>query len=151
MENINKIIAEIKNKKNELSSVKKKPLVLKESLDILDIVGFDKIFKEEFSLFNNTELIKTVEWNYYYYTLLYYFFSKDNFFNSPLLINKYNDPSFFKGLFIMGNTGIGKTCLLKTFSHMFYKYCNHNTAYHFKIISSIKLTTEFEGLQNSYE
>ncbi|GEC77723.1 hypothetical protein [Flavobacterium aquatile] len=151
MERLNKIIEDIKNRKNELACAKKKPLLLKESCDILDMKGFDKIFREEFSLFNNTELIKTNDWKYYYYTLLYYFYSKDNFYNSPILNNKYNNPSLHKGLFIMGNTGIGKTCLLKTFSHIFYKYCNHNKDYHFKIISSIKLKTEFEGLQNSYQ
>ncbi len=103
-----------------------------------------KYFLQEFKRMHGVDFIQNPETMGNLLPLIYYFAKDKRFFECQNLrtdIIKY--PSFDKGLFIMGNYGIGKTNYLKVFEEMFKKYYPHR----FKIISTKDIVREYECCQ----
>lgn len=72
--------------------------------------------------------------------LFHYFLRDDNFFNCNNLRADISNPSFDKGLLIIGATGVGKTCYLKVLEKIFMEF----PQLRFKVESSSDLVTQYE-------
>jgi len=84
-------------------------------------------------------------------TILYYFAKDQRFFKSDRLCkndkgNYFSDPSFDKGLLIIGNYGNGKTSTMKTLKSLF-----DGTPLVFKSYSANRVVTTFESYNNGSE
>lgn len=98
------------------------PVVLKKLTEV-DIASVYSLFKLKFheehgKAFNpdvNGGEVKKLA-----FTLLYYFFRSPNFFDSPLLVSDLSEPSFAKGLLVIGGAGCGKTAVFKAIRKMFF-------------------------------
>ncbi|MDQ1855726.1 hypothetical protein [Chryseobacterium sp. WLY505] len=108
-------------KKQEIVLPELKPMKA-ESLYNTFKVNFPIVNKKEFDETANNREAETLV-----YTLIAYFLKRRSFFNSPLL-NKISVPSFDKGIAIIGEPGIGKTAILRTFYEIF-KYGSENPLY----------------------
>jgi hypothetical protein len=135
------------NKNNEITNINPKMKArnyTKKEIRNLFIIEYKNIFKREF--------IETKESKDLLYTILCYFFKDDRFFNSPcLIIPKGTNPSFDKGLLIMGNCGVGKTSVLLALEQVFNNHLIFNPKTHFKSIQALELVNDFEKLKNAEE
>jgi len=78
------------------------------------------VFKAIFPVLNNRPFIKIENVTIKNLEPLIYYFSKDErFFQCENLRKEYSEPSFDKGLLIIGNFGNGKTSTMKVFEQMF--------------------------------
>jgi len=78
-------------------------------------------------------------------TVLYYFSKHPEFFNCDNLSNL-SKPSFDKGLLIIGEYGNGKTSTMRVLKQLF-----NNTPLTFKMYTSNKIVSTFEGHQEASE
>jgi len=76
----------------------------------------------------------------FYYTLIQYFSRNENFFKSPVLINR-KKASFNKGLLVCGLNGVGKSFLFRVFNELnpLITY----TANSFSMVTSSQVVEEF--------
>jgi DNA replication protein DnaC len=72
--------------------------------------------------------------------LFYYFLGDEQFFECDNLRGDITNPSFQKGLLIIGGFGLGKTDYFKVFERVFVKLSN----YRFKFFSSKELVAKYE-------
>jgi DNA replication protein DnaC len=77
--------------------------------------------------------------------IINFFALDDNFFRSNRLVKKYNEPSFDKGLLVIGMFGNGKTTIFKVLSKMFKHF---NMPMRFKAVNAHDLVTEWETLDS---
>lgn len=76
-------------------------------------------------------------------TVFNYFTEYEAFFKSPLLVKDMNNPSFDKGLLIVGGYGNGKTSILRAFESLFAKY---NFTCRYKLVNTQDMVMEWEQL-----
>ncbi|TQM18302.1 DNA replication protein DnaC [Chryseobacterium aquifrigidense] len=110
-----------------IDSLPKKQEIVLPELKPMKAESLYNTFKVNFPLVNKKEFDETAnngEAETLVYTLIAYFLKRRSFFNSPLL-NKISVPSFDKGIAIIGEPGIGKTAILRTFYEIF-KYGSEN-------------------------
>lgn len=150
MKHIQKILEEI-NSKKEIKEPKFKIPVIKQNNYPIEIDYFIEIFKFAFKNINNKEFEFTTEPKNYFYTLLYYFYKKENFYNSPCLYKIENKPSLDKGLLIIGNPGVGKSAVLKTFEYIFSELCIFDPNFKFKKFNVFDLVSKFECLASAID
>ncbi|MFN3968496.1 hypothetical protein [Flavobacterium sp.] len=127
------------------------PLIHKETITPLEMNDFHLIFSKTFKLINKRNFEFTEESKNLYNTLVHYFYGMDDFYESPCLIKDKNNPSLDKGLIIIGNPGVGKSAILKTFEYIFWNLCIFNPNFSFKMISANDMVSQFESLQNPLE
>ena len=102
---------------------------------------FEEFYKAETGReFQRTpESIKNIE------PIIKYFAVDDEFFKCENLVKNMNEPSFKKGLLIIGKYGNGKTSILRTLSTMF----NHfKMPIRFRTVNSHDLVTEWESISS---
>ncbi len=116
------------------------------------IEEIQNLFCAEYKIMFKRDFKFTEESKILLFTVLYYFFRDDNFFNSPCLIKPDGtNPSFDKGLLVMGNTGTGKTSIFSTLEKVFNNHLLFDPKTHFRSISAYQLVDEFEKLKNPEE
>lgn len=80
--------------------------------------------------------------------VLFFYFLKDNkFFKCDNLIRGSNNPSFKKGLMVIGSYGVGKTSYLKVFEKIFNRY----KTLRFKSYSAKELVNNYEVCQKPFD
>lgn len=142
LENLKKTKKELKNTDYRLTSKNNNIIFNQEKLKILFLTYFEILFDKEFNLEDDS--------NQYLELLLNYFCRNDEFFKSPLLIKNLNKPDFNKGLLILGNTGVGKSKVLKTFEQMFKNEFIFNPNYHFTMFNATELKTTFDSVESNF-
>jgi hypothetical protein len=116
------------------------------------IEEIQNLFCAEYKIMFKRDFKFTEESKILLFTVLYYFFRDDHFFNSPCLIKPGGtNPSFDKGLLIMGNTGVGKTSMLLALEQLFNNYLLYFPKTHFKSITAYQTVNDFEKLKTSEE
>jgi DNA replication protein DnaC len=101
---------------------------------------FSKQFKNQFG----KDFIKTEDTLENLKVLLYYFAQDPKFFESELLRTNLSEPSFDKGLLIVGGFGIGKTAIMETFAKVFKR-----TSKVFKSTTANNVVDDYEKCENS--
>lgn len=147
---IKKLIEQLKQGTQE-SKVLSLPLLIKGTKEKLEINNFEELFYCAFKTVNNRNFEITEDSKNFFDTLLQYFFQNEKFYNSPCLVKNENEPSLKKGLAIIGNSGVGKSGVLKTFEYIFRDLCEYNKYYSFKMISVSSVVSDFEFLADQYE
>ena len=110
------------------------------------------LFRIEYKIMFTRDFTFTTESKFLFYTILFYFFRNERFFNSPCLIKPDGtNPSFEKGLLVMGNTGTGKTSILLALEKVFNTYLLFDSKTHLRSISAHQAVNEFEKLKNPEE
>ncbi len=97
-------------------------------LTYLDLNTLLPLFYDSFLTINKKEFDKSINGGEVFVllkTIFYYLAKDERFFNSPLL-NKVTQPSFDKGLFIIGGFGCGKTAIMKAICHLTYEQYDSN-------------------------
>ncbi|AZA49772.1 hypothetical protein EG346_16995 [Chryseobacterium carnipullorum] len=110
-----------------IDSIPKQKEVILPELKPMRAESLYEVFKANFPLVNGKEFDDTAndgEAKKLAYTLIAYFLQRKSFFNSPLL-NDQSVPSLNKGWVIIGEPGIGKTAIVKTFYEVF-RYASVN-------------------------
>lgn len=102
-----------------------------------------KCFKNHFKICNHTVFKQTEDSLLNVAALFNYFTGYPAFFQSPRLVKSLNEPSFDKGLLIIGSYGNGKTTTMKSFESVFQKY---NFSNRFKLVNSQDMVMEWETL-----
>jgi DNA replication protein DnaC len=150
MEEFNEYLKELQNKafendKNDFKLFLKQNNIEIKQEDFYSLfkIVFEKSFKKVF--IEDKESIEFVE------NLTNYFFRNDNFFKSSCLKNKLSEASFNKGLIIVGNPGIGKSAILKTFEIIFKSHCKFNKNFYFLISDSNEIVAEFESSADQFQ
>lgn len=134
------------------SSTLKPITIMKKNISEISVKGLIDLVKIEFKTQEGREFIINANSEAYLYTLVYYFLQMDNFYKSNLLIKvDKHISSLEKGLCIIGNTGVGKTALLKAFESVFFKHFHFSPTTHFKTVSAIEVVNEFEKLETPFE
>lgn len=125
---------------------KKKDIILPE-LKPIKAISLYELFKKNFPLVNGKEFDENVnngESKELAFTLIAYFLKRAKFYKSPL-INKQSVPSLEKGLAIIGEPGIGKTAILRTFYEIF-KYASEKPL----LVKDIEGTDQLLGRYNLF-
>lgn len=78
-----------------------------------------ELFKENFQTVNNKVFVKTEGVTIKNLEPLIYYFSRDERFFNCENLSQLSEPSFDKGLLIVGTFGNGKTATMKVFEHIF--------------------------------
>lgn len=99
-------------------------------------------FKAYYFQINKKNFIETPDSIQNIAVIINYFAFNDDFYKSGLLVRKYNNPSFNKGLLIIGNYGNGKTSIMKTLSFMFEDL--RMMSIRFRHVSSNQLVSDWE-------
>lgn len=134
------------------SSTHKTTTIMKKNISEISVEDLIELVKNEFENQEGRKFIVNPNSEAYLDTLAHYFLQMENFYNSSLLMKVVNHTSSFnKGLCIVGNTGVGKTALLKAFESVFFKHFHFSTITHFKTISAIDVVNEFEKLETPFE
>lgn len=110
-----------------IDSLPKKQEIVLPELKPMKAESLYNSFKINFPIVNKKEFDENAnngEAKILVYTLIAYFLKRKSFYNSPLL-NKISIPSLDKGIAIIGEPGIGKTVILRTFYEIF-KYGSEN-------------------------
>jgi DNA replication protein DnaC len=102
-------------------------------------------FLKQFKIDHNKDFIVNDETITRLNTLTDYFAESDLFFNSSLLIKTKNNPSFDKGLFIIGDFGTGKSTMLTSIVNVL----NSNRKLNILAVNAQKVIHEYESLENS--
>lgn len=92
---------------------------------------FEEIEKKPFN--ETTDSLKKLK------TLIYYFTKDDRLFSLDIIDKKYSEPSFEKGLLIIGGYGTGKSSMIKAIHLTLREY-----GYYFCITDTQELTLEYE-------
>lgn len=150
MKHIQKIIEEI-NEKHAIEATQPIIPILKQFNHPLVLREFKPLFEAVFKIKFKRDFIFTTESKSFYYTLLYYFYRCENFYKSPCLIKNRNDPSFEKGLLIVGDYGVGKSSVLMTFQYIFDELCIFNPNLKFKRYTVGDLLIKYESLTTQYD
>lgn len=163
-------INQISNYENEfkvMKSKKKEPV----KIDFIDGIEINKSnlyhgFLQSFRFLNGYDFVSTPETLKNLEVVLKYFLKDDEFFNCSNLLTTIDsvvlEPSFKKGLLIVGNYGNGKSTALKCFENLFnhnykiafekhWKNINQWNELRFKIVSCHQLVSDFECLPNALE
>lgn len=119
-----------------IESLPKKEEVILPELKPISAKSLYELFKNNFPIVNKKEFDENAnngEAKELVYTLIAYFLQRKSFFKSPLLSRKnggsfQSEPSFEKGWAIIGEPGIGKTAIVKTF-YAIFKYASENPLY----------------------
>lgn len=74
--------------------------------------------------------------------IFYYFLESEKFFECPNLRFDISEPSFKKGLLLIGGVGVGKTHIMETFQSLFRKYTPHR----FNIMPTFDVVDKYEGI-----
>lgn len=130
-----------------IDALPKKKEVLLPELKPIKAISLYELFKKNFPLVNGKEFDENVnngESKELAFTLIAYFLKRNKFFKSPL-INKQSVPSLEKGLAIIGEPGIGKTAIVRTFYEIF-KYASEKPL----IVKDIEDTDQLLGRYNLY-
>ena len=150
MDNFKEVLENFKKSDNEsvntdyrLFLKENKILLSQDNIKELFLTFFKKMFKKEFEINDDS--------NQYLQLLLNYFCRNEDFYNSPILIKNLNSPSLCKGLLIIGNYGVGKSKILKTFEVLFTKYCEFNKNFYFRIYNVMNAVNTFETLENAMQ
>lgn len=126
--------------------------IMKKNISEISVKDLIELVKNEFKKQEGREFIVNKNSEAYLFTLAYYFLEIENFFKSSLLMKVANHTSSFnKGLCIIGNTGVGKTALLKVFESVFFKQFHFSPITHFRYASAIEMVNEFEKLETPLE
>lgn len=126
--------------------------IMKKNISEISVKDLVELVKNEFENHEGRKFIVNPNSEAYLYTLADYFLQKENFFKSSLLMKVANHTSSFnKGLCIIGNTGVGKTALLKAFESVFFKQFHFSPTTHFRSASAIDVVNEFEKLESPPE
>jgi DNA replication protein DnaC len=99
-----------------------------------------RLFKRNFPLINNRPFIKVKNVTIKNLEPLIYYFSKDERFFTCENLSRLSEPSFDKGILIIGNFGNGKTSTMKVFEKIFKGIPNLG----FKTFSANEAVTMFE-------
>jgi len=121
-------------------------LCLKSNI-VVNRKDFMELFKTTFKEIWKKELILDDESEKFLHTIMCYFYRRECFFRSPYLRKDFNEPSFEKGLLIIGNPGLGKSAFLKTFEVIFRIKCHTNMNFYFLFSDVNDVICEFESLQ----
>lgn len=78
--------------------------------------------------------------------IINYFSRNDDFFKSDNLIKNKNNPSFDKGLLIIGMYGNGKTSIMKSLARLFKEY---QMPMKYKAVNAHDIVTEYEGITDA--
>ena len=97
-------------------------------------------FQHHFKLLYGKKLVVDSEFTNNIKTLFFYFLKDKEFFSCENLSSDIINPSFDKGLLVIGGVGVGKTDFFKVFESMFYNY----SPLRFRGFSSNHLVTEYE-------
>ena len=124
-----------------------KPVFLKTREELTE-EKFRKLFEIVFKNLINKDFIFNENSKEYLDTLINYFYKNEKFYESNILIKNLNTPSLEKGLLIIGNPGIGKTIILKTFFTIFDEYCIYNSKYRFRIKNSKETVLQYESKED---
>ena len=130
----------------KLNNENNNPLSLKATNKPLKLEDFKALFCSVFLSLNKKEFQFTEDSEDYFNCLLYYFYKNDAFFNSSCLRKGDNNPSFMKGLLIIGNPGTGKTAVLKSFETIFSDLCVFNANFRFKAHGVNEIISNYELL-----
>lgn len=134
------------------SSTHKTTTIMKKNISEISVEDLIELVKNEFENQEGRKFIVNPYSEAYLYTLAYYFLQMENFFKSSLLMKVTNHTSSFnKGLCIIGNTGVGKTALLKAFESVFFKEFHFSTTTHFRYAGANEMVKEYEKLENPIE
>ena len=101
---------------------------------------FSKKFKNQF----RKDFIKNENTKSNLSVLLYYFAQDPRFFESDMLRPNLSEPSFEKGLLIVGDFGIGKTAIMDTFSRVL-----KSTPKRFRSTTANNVVEDYEKCENS--
>ncbi|RCW93634.1 P-loop NTPase family protein [Winogradskyella arenosi] len=126
------LISSPTSKKTKPNTSKSKTIITKQQLWNLFCNDFFKIHGKVIT--QNEDAIENLK------VLFYYFLEDSDFFKSKNLIKHLNEPTFNKGLIIIGGVGIGKTAYLKCFENIFHRF----SSLRFKGYSAKHLVREFE-------
>lgn len=124
-------------------------LILKEQDFKLCKEDFLTYFKYVFKELYHKELVLDKHSQDFLLALINYFYQDQEFFKSPCLIKNLNNPSFGKGLLIIGNPGLGKSKFLKAFEIIFKNFCHYNSNFYFLFSDVNDIVTDFESLETS--
>lgn len=149
MENLEKYLENLKKTKKE-SKHMIYPLISKKHKEQFTKEKLKKLFLVYFEIISDNKFIVNDVSDQYLELLLNYFFKNDEFYTSSILNNDFNNPNLNKGLLIVGNTGVGKSILLKTFERMFKDEFDFNPSYHFNMYHANELKTTFEALETNF-
>lgn len=105
-----------------------------------------ELFKLKFTIVNSRDFVKTENTITNLEPLIYYFTKDERFFKCDNL-SKVSEPSFSKGLLIIGNFGNGKTATMKTFEAIF----NNIEGFQFKGYSANEVVTMFEACSSDID
>lgn len=153
MENLEQYLAKIKtNNEIKKQSNELKPLLLKinnpeKGYLELNKDGLKTVFKAFYEDKYKRKYI--LESEDFLNLLIDYFFKDEEFYNSELLIKKFNKiPSLDKGLLIIGDVGVGKSSTLDILQTIFEKECRFDSSYRFRKISVQNLVLQYEKKEN---
>ena len=131
---VKEVIANFKMQSQNGNLAQKKEKILPSKVQLWNsfINNFERIYGKKFE--QNEDTILNIK------SLFFYFLEDPKFFGCENLIQNLNEPSFDKGLLIIGGYGIGKTAYLKTFESVFLDL----PCLRFKGYSSKQLVNEYE-------
>lgn len=124
-----------------------KPVLLENRKELTE-EEFRKLFEIEFKGLIGKDFIQNENSIAYLDILINYFYKNDKFYDSDILIKNLNTPSLDKGLLIIGNPGIGKSLVLKTFFTIFEKKCVYNPLYRFRMKNSKEIILQYESKED---
>ncbi|MBU2974988.1 hypothetical protein [Zobellia sp. B3R18] len=99
-----------------------------------------KLFLHHFKTIYNRPFEKTPKSLTNLRTLFYYFLKNEQFLDQPNLRADLSEPSFNKGLLIIGGYGVGKTAYMRAIENSF----RANKIYYFKTYTTNSVVQEFE-------
>ncbi len=106
-----------------------------------------ELFKSNFEIVNSRTFVKIENVTISNLEPLIYYFTKDERFYKCENLSKLSEPSFDKGLLIIGNFGNGKTATLRTFESIF----KNIDGFAFKGYSANEVVTMFEACNSDID
>ena len=134
-----------KKKINHLYQIDKK--MRKGKIEITSNILW-KLFKITYKIETGKEFEETDESLKNISPIIKYFAYDDEFFECDRLVSEFNNPSFDKGLLIIGNYGNGKTSIMTSLSKMTIHY---KIPIRFQYVNANQLVTEWETIQSPGE
>lgn len=104
-----------------------------------------KLFKKFYKSENGNEFKETPEALKNIEPIIKYFVYDDDFFKCDNLVTTLSQPSFKKGLLIIGKFGNGKTSIMRALSKLFNHY---QMPMRFKAVNAHDLVTEWESIDS---
>mgnify|MGYP000187126411 CR=1 FL=1 len=113
-------------------------------------IDLKPLFITKFQEIEGKAFIESKENNIKLNTILNYFSKDPEFYNSPILNKTLSEPSFDKGLLIIGSFGTGKTAIMMTFSEIF-KDLKGLTGHNYIFKNVFDIVMDYECLSTSHE